>query len=176
MHRRTVLIGLTGLSAVSATACAVGLGSIRAAAGTRKIAVIELEKGGSITLQLFPEAAAKTVQNFEQKANSGFYNGLIFHRVEDWVVQGGDPRGTGAGGGTMPSELNDRPFGVGAVGVARGRDMRINNDSQFFICTKPAEWLNREYTNFGQVIDGMDTVQAIRVGDKIKRITVGSRQ
>ncbi len=139
-----------------------------------KSAVLELEKGGNITLQLFPDAAPRTVQNFEDKANKGFYNGLTFHRVEDWVVQGGDPLGTGGGGGQMPTELNERPFVIGALGVARGRDIRVSNDSQFFICTQPAEWLNREYTNFGQVTEGMDLVRGIRVGDKIKRITVRS--
>ena len=137
-----------------------------------KLATVELEKGGSFTFQLFPDIAPKTVQNFEQKANAGFYNGLTFHRVEDWVVQGGDPRGNGTGGGTMPSELNDRPFTAGSVGVARGPDIRINNDAQFFICKKPADWLNGQYTNFGQVTQGMDVVNAIRVGDKIKRISI----
>jgi peptidyl-prolyl cis-trans isomerase B (cyclophilin B) len=137
-----------------------------------KSAVIELEKGGAITLQLFPDSAPQTVKNFEDKANKGFYNGLIFHRVEDWVVQGGDPRGDGRGGGQMATELSERPFAVGAVGVARGPDIRVSNDAQFFICTKPAEWLNKQYTNFGQVVSGMETVQTIARGDKIKRITV----
>jgi cyclophilin family peptidyl-prolyl cis-trans isomerase len=151
------------------------LASLLAACGGgrgARLAEVELEKGGSFTIQLFRDAAPKTVANFEQKARAGFYNGLIFHRVEDWVVQGGDPKGNGTGGGTMPSEYNDRPFLAGAVGVARGPDKRINNDAQFFICKRPAEWLNREYTNFGQVTAGMDVVQAIRVGDKIKRITL----
>ena len=143
-----------------------------AVAKSGKSAVVELEKGGSFTIELFPDQALKTVQNFEQKATSGFYNGLTFHRVEDWVVQGGDPRGNGTGGGNMPTELNDRPFAVGAVGVARGQDIRISNDSQFFVCTKPADWLNKQYTNFGQVIEGMEVVKGIKVGDKIKRITV----
>ncbi|MBI3970686.1 MAG: peptidylprolyl isomerase [Chloroflexi bacterium] len=172
---------LTGSGALAAlaAACAIpGLpGQSKSSAaqngkGSGKRAVVELEKGGSFTIQLFPDAAPKTVQNFEQKASQGYYNGLTFHRVEDWVVQGGDPRGNGTGGGTMPSELNDKPFVVGAVGVARGQDIRINNDSQFFICTKPAEWLNKTYTNFGQVSDGMDVVNGIKIGDKIRKITV----
>ncbi|MGH2353214.1 MAG: peptidylprolyl isomerase, partial [Chloroflexota bacterium] len=139
-----------------------------------KSAVVELEKGGTITLQLFPDVAPKTVRNFEEKASTGFYNGLTFHRVEDWVVQGGDPRGNGTGGNmSLPTEVSDKPFGVGALGVARRADSKaISNDAQFFICTKPATWLNGEYTNFGQVTAGMDTVQSIKIGDKIKRITV----
>jgi peptidyl-prolyl cis-trans isomerase B (cyclophilin B) len=154
-------------------ACGQAAGNNAAAAKpAQKSAVIELEKGGSITLQLFPDVAAQTVQNFEKKANGGFYNGLLFHRVEQWVVQGGDPRGDGRGGGTMPSEINDRPFTAGSVGIARGPDIKINNDSQFFICTQVADWLNKQYTNFGQVTAGMEAVRAIRVGDKIKKITV----
>jgi len=60
------------------------------------------------------------------KATSGFYDGKTFHRVEDWVVQGGDPDGTGRGGGKMPSELNDLPFSKGSVGIARGGDIKVN--------------------------------------------------
>jgi peptidyl-prolyl cis-trans isomerase B (cyclophilin B) len=173
----TGLGAMIGLGSVAATTLA-GCGPLPggAPAGTPaaagKSAVIELEKGGSITLQLFPAAAPRTVQNFEDKASKGFYNGLTFHRVEDWVVQGGDPRGDGTGGGQIATELSDRPFTLGAVGIARGPDVRISNDSQFFICTKPAEWLNKMYTNFGQVSAGMETVLGIKRGDKIKSITV----
>jgi peptidyl-prolyl cis-trans isomerase B (cyclophilin B) len=106
------------------------------------------------------------------KATSGFYDGKTFHRVEDWVVQGGDPDGTGRGGGKMPSELNDLPFSKGSVGIARGGDIKVNNDSQWFICKADASWLDKQYTNFGQVTSGQDVVQGIRVGDKIKKVTV----
>ena len=106
------------------------------------------------------------------KATSGFYDGKTFHRVEDWVVQGGDPDGTGRGGGKMPSELNDLPFSKGSVGIARGGDIKVNNDSQFFLVKADASWLNNQYTNFGQVTAGQDVVQGIKVGDKIKKVTV----
>ena len=178
MQRRTLFssgrLGSAALAGAVLVACGQQAASNAApgAPHSGKTAVLELEKGGSVTVQLFADVAPKTVQNFEDKASKGFYNGLTFHRVEDWVVQGGDPLGTGSGGGQITTELNDKPFVVGALGVARGRDIRISNDAQFFICTKPAEWLNREYTNFGQVLDGMETVRGIRVGDKIKRITV----
>jgi peptidyl-prolyl cis-trans isomerase B (cyclophilin B) len=178
MRRRPFIFtssaGLGALIAGAGAGCTPGApaGAGPVSAGAGKTAVIELEKGGSITLQLFPESAPKTVQNFEDKASKGFYNGLIFHRVEDWVVQGGDPRGDGRGGGQMPTELGDRTFTVGAVGVARGADVRISNDAQFFICTQPAPHLNKQYTNFGQVTAGMDTVRTIQRGDKIKRIAV----
>src|SRR5258708_20344455 len=91
----------------------------RCATTDQQTATIELERGGSFTIALRPDKAAKTVANFVAKATSGFYDGKTFHRVEDWVVQGGDPDGTGRGGGKMPSELNDLPFAKGAAGIAR---------------------------------------------------------
>jgi cyclophilin family peptidyl-prolyl cis-trans isomerase len=141
-------------------------------AGTTKFAVIELEKGGTITFSMFGNDAPQTVKNFEAKVAQGFYNGLKFHRVEDWVVQGGDPSGNGTGGGQMPSEYNAREFKTGAVGIARGQDPRINNDAQFFIVKRDSAHLNGQYTNFGQVTDGLDLVVKIAIGDKIKKITL----
>ena len=134
---------------------------------------VELQKGGSFTISLFPSSAPKTVENFLTKARAGFYDGKTFHRVEDWVVQGGDPDGTGRGGGKMPSELNDLPFSKGSAGIARGPDIKVNNDAQWFICKADASWLNNQYTNFGQVTAGQDVANGIRVGDKIKKITIG---
>src|SRR2546427_12489734 len=95
-------------------------------------ATVELTKGGSFTFPLRPDKAPQTVARFAQKSRSSFYDNLTFHRVEDWVVQGGDPDGRGTGGGDAPSEYNDLPFGLGAVGIARGPDPKINNASQFF--------------------------------------------
>ncbi|MSQ43891.1 MAG: peptidylprolyl isomerase [Chloroflexi bacterium] len=146
-------------------------------AGASKTATIELEKGGIITIGLFggndPKSdAPSTIKNFEAKANQGFYNGLVFHRVEDWVVQGGDPKGDGTGGGQMASEYNEREFRVGAVGIARGGDPRLNNDSQFFIVKRDSPHLNKMYTNFGQVTSGLEQIVKIAIGDKIKKITV----
>jgi len=141
-------------------------------AGTTKVATIELEKGGTIRFSLFGNEAPQTVKNFEAKVSQGFYNGLKFHRVEDWVVQGGDPSGNGTGGGQMPSEFNKLEFKVGAVGVARGQDPRINNDAQFFIVKRDSPHLNAQYTNFGQVTEGLELVVKIAIGDKIKKITV----
>src|SRR5579872_2758147 len=126
---------------------------------------------GDITVQLFATEAAKTVNNFAQKAKSGFYKGLIFHRVEDWVVQGGDPLGNGTGGGQMATEINSEPFVIGSLGVARGQDINISNDSQFFITKTDASWLNNQYTNFGKVISGMSVVNSLQIGDKILGIT-----
>jgi peptidyl-prolyl cis-trans isomerase B (cyclophilin B) len=135
-------------------------------------ATITLEKGGTIVIQLHPEAAQKTVSIFALKSKTGFYDGKIFHRVEDWVVQGGDPLGDGTGGGQQCTELSDLPFIRGAVGIARGGNIAISNDSQFFILKKDARHLDKAYTNFGTVISGMEVVDKIAIGDKIKTITV----
>lgn len=134
--------------------------------------IVELEKGGSFTIALRPDKAPQTVARFVGKAKEGFYNGLKFHRVEDWVVQGGDPLGTGTGGGRVPSEYNDLPFTLGAVGIARGQDAAFNNDSQWFVVKKDSTFLDKQYTNFGTVTSGMDVVQKIAIGDKIKTIRV----
>ncbi len=142
------------------------------APGSATTAIVELEKGGSFTIALRPDKAPQTVSRFVSKAKEGFYNGLKFHRVEDWVVQGGDPLGTGTGGDRVPSEYNDLPFSLGAVGIARGQDAAFNNDSQWFVVKKDSTFLDKQYTNFGQVTSGMDLVQKIAIGDTIKSIRV----
>lgn len=133
-------------------------------------AKIETSKG-MIELELYPEAAPGTVSNFTSKASAGFYKNLTFHRVEDWVIQGGDPVGNGTGGGKMPTELSDLPFVEGSLGVARGGDIKVSNDAQFFICTQECSWLNGQYTIFGKVTKGMDVVKKIAIGDKILSVT-----
>jgi peptidyl-prolyl cis-trans isomerase B (cyclophilin B) len=135
-------------------------------------ATIELAKGGSFTIALHTDKAPQTVDRFAGKARSGFYDNLTFHRVEDWVVQGGDPSGNGTGGEKVPSEYNDLSFKLGAAGIARGPDPAINNGSQWFVVLKDSTFLDRQYTNFGQVTSGMDVVRGIKIGDKIKKITI----
>lgn len=128
---------------------------------------------GDIVLTLYTQDAPKTVDNFAKKAKSGYYNGLNFHRVEDWVIQGGDPLGNGTGGAdTLPAEYNNRPFVAGSLGVARKQDPRVNNDSQFFITKADSPGLNGQYTNFGIVVQGMDVVNKVVIGTKILKITV----
>lgn len=126
---------------------------------------------GDITMTLYSNEAPNTVRNFIQKGQSGYYNNLTFHRVEDWVLQGGDPLGNGTGGGKIATELNSKPFVTGSVGVARGQDINVSNDSQFFITKSDASWLNNQYTNFGIVTSGMDVVNKMKKGDKIINIT-----
>jgi cyclophilin family peptidyl-prolyl cis-trans isomerase len=135
-------------------------------------ATVELAKGGSFTFALRADKAPQTVERFAGKARSGFYDNLTFHRVEDWVVQGGDPKGTGTGGDRVPSEYNDLSFKLGAAGIARGQDPAFNNDSQFFVVKKDSTFLDKQYTNFGQVTGGMDVVAGIKIGDRIKKVTV----
>ena len=136
-------------------------------------ATVELAKGVSFSFALRPDKAPQTVARFAQKARSGFYDNLTFHRVEDWVVQGGDPTGTGGGGNQVPSEYNDLPFVLGAVGIARRNDPAQMNDSQFFVVKMDARHLDKVYANFGLVpADSMGVVNAIKIGDKIKTIKI----
>ena len=135
-------------------------------------ATVELAKGGTFTFTLRPDKAPQTVARFVEKSKSGFYNDKIFHRVEDWVVQGGDPLGTGTGGEKVPSEYNDLSFKLGSVGIARGQDPAINNGSQWFVVKKDSMFLDKQYTNFGIVTSGMGIVNAIKIGDKIKTIKI----
>jgi peptidyl-prolyl cis-trans isomerase B (cyclophilin B) len=130
---------------------------------------------GDIDLTLFGDQAPNTVRNFILKADTNYYKGLIFHRVEDWVIQGGDPNGNGTGGGQMAAEQTTSPFVTGSLGVARGSNPQINNDSQFFITKTDASWLNGQYTNFGIVTSGMDVVNNIQIGDKILGITINNQ-
>jgi len=134
-------------------------------------ATIKTSKG-DIELTLYSKDAPNTVANFIHKANSGFYNNLTFHRVEDWVIQGGDPLGTGTGGGNLPVEFNSKSFVIGAVGIASKGDNKVQNDAQFFITKKDSQFLNGKYTNFGIVTKGMDVVNEIEIGDKILGITI----
>lgn len=135
-------------------------------------AIIVTSKG-EIEITLFPDAAPNTVANFANKSQNGFYNSLTFHRVEDWVVQGGDPLGNGTGGGQMPTELNNNPFIRGSVGVARRGNIEVSNDSQFFITKTGAPHLDQQYTNFGQVSEeGLKVVDSLTIGDTIKSIII----
>jgi len=127
-------------------------------------------KDGEIVLKLYTEVAPKTVANFISKAESGFYKNLTFHRViPGFMAQGGDPLGNGTGGGDQKSEINNLPFKRGTIGLARGGNIEISNDSQFFICftTEGCQHLTGDYVNFGEVVSGLDVLDKIKIGDKI---------
>ena len=126
---------------------------------------------GAIAVELFDDDAPKTVANFKKLAEDGFYNGVIFHRViPDFMIQGGDPTGTGSGGPgyTFEDEFNDRSVERGALAMANSGPN--TNGSQFFIVTADAcPWLDGKHTVFGRVTDGMDTVDAISDVDRDSR-------
>jgi peptidyl-prolyl cis-trans isomerase B (cyclophilin B) len=118
---------------------------------------------GDITVELFDEDAPKTVENFKKLAGDNFYNGVIFHRViKDFMIQGGDPTGTGRGGPgyTFEDEFNDNKVVRGALAMANAGPN--TNGSQFFIVTTDAApWLDGKHTVFGHVVDGMEVVDKI---------------
>ncbi|WP_275944504.1 peptidylprolyl isomerase [Nitrosophilus alvini] len=134
------------------------------------IAVLETNQG-TIEIELRPDIAPKAVENFSTHIKNGYYNGIIFHRViKNFMIQGGDPTGTGRGGESIwgkpfedefaPNVIFDKP---GIVAMAnRGPN---TNGSQFFITTKPTPWLNGGYTIFGYVKNGMDVVRKIEFAE-----------
>jgi len=135
-----------------------------------EVAVIETDFG-KIKFRFFPDVAPKHVENFKKLAREGFYNGLAFHRViSNNIIQGGDPTTRGndrsrwgmgePGQPTVQAEFNDRPFIKGTVGAARAQSPD-SATSQFFICFAPNPQWDGEYTNFGQVIEGLNVVQII---------------
>ena len=146
---------------------------------TGHYATIETDRG-NIVIELYPNVAPKTVANFEKLSKDGFYNNLTFHRVEPgFVVQGGDPSGNGTGGPgyELPAEISPTEKHLrGTVAMARRGDQvnpdRKSSGSQFYICLEPAPFLNGQYTIFGGVVEGMDTVDKIKVGDHIKKVVL----
>lgn len=149
-------------------------------------ATIKMKKGGEIMIQLYADKAPVTVNNFVFLARQGFFDGTTFHRVlADFMAQGGDPTGTGSGGPgyEFQNEESDLSFDKAGV-VAMANAGRDTNGSQFFITFGPADWLDGGYTIFGQVIEGMDVVNNIRLrdpdtattpGDAIETVTISER-
>jgi peptidyl-prolyl cis-trans isomerase B (cyclophilin B) len=139
-----------------------------------QMAEIEMEKGGIIKIEFFAADAPKTVENFVTLAKKGFYNGLTFHRIEPgFVVQGGDPKGDGTGGPgyKIKAEFNKNQHERGAVAMARSNDPD-SAGSQFYITLAPAHFLDGKYTVFGKVVSGMNIVDNIKKGDKMKTVTI----
>lgn len=145
-----------------------------------KVATIELEKGGVMEFEMFDDHAPKTVENFEKLANSGFYDGLTFHRViPGFVAQGGCPLGTGTGGPgyTIKCEVKDNPHQHqrGALSMAHaGRD---TGGSQFFLVhdRKTTSHLDGQHTVFGQIMVGDEFIENIKQGDRMAHVRVEER-
>ena len=147
-------------------------------------AMLETNKG-KIVIELYPDAAPKTVENFATLIQQGFYDGLTFHRYDPgFVIQGGDPKGDGTGGPPwrIPGEFQDPQLRAkmpkherGVIAMARTFDPN-SAGSQFYICLNPDpnrySHLEGKYTTFGRVIEGLEVVDQIRVGDKINKATL----
>jgi cyclophilin family peptidyl-prolyl cis-trans isomerase len=118
---------------------------------------------GAIAIELFDDDAPKTVENFKKLATDGFYDGVIFHRIiPDFMIQGGDPTGTGRGGPgyTFEDEINEHKIVRGSLAMANAGPG--TNGSQFFLVTADAcPWLDGRHTVFGRILDGMDAVDAM---------------
>ncbi len=124
---------------------------------------------GQIVMEVCPDLMPVTVANFDKLVKEGFYNGLTFHRVEDWVIQGGDPKGNGTGGSgqTIKLETSAQLKNVrGAVAMARSSDPN-SASSQFYILKQDMPSLDGQYAVFGMVVQGMDIVGQIQIGDKM---------
>jgi peptidylprolyl isomerase len=123
---------------------------------------------GRVTIRLRPELAPGHVDRIKQLANEGFYDGVVFHRViAGFMAQGGDPTGTGSGGSKMPdlkAEFSSAPHKRGACSMARTSNPHSAN-SQFFICLADASFLDNQYTVWGEVIEGMEHVDALPKGE-----------
>jgi len=123
---------------------------------------------GRVEIQMRPDLAPKHVARIKELVRQGYYDGLTFHRViEDFMAQGGDPLGTGAGGSgvKIPGEFSSEKFERGVVGMARSRDVD-SADSQFYIMLGNGRWLDGKYTVWGHVSKGMEFVDALKKGDK----------
>jgi cyclophilin family peptidyl-prolyl cis-trans isomerase len=142
--------------------------------GLSKATVILKTTKGVIKFKFYPKDAPGTVARMIELINKGFYNGLIFHRVvPGFVIQGGDPLGNGMGGSgqKLKAEFNDRRHIEGTVAMARAADPD-SADSQFYISLGTHPHLDRSYTVFGQVIEGMEAAKQIQIGDKILSETI----
>jgi peptidylprolyl isomerase len=132
--------------------------------------IIETTKG-PVTVELRPDLAPNHVARIKELARQGFYDGVVFHRVIDgFMAQTGDPTGTGRGGSgqKLRAEFNAEPHTRGAVSMARAQSPD-SGDSQFFICFDEATFLDRQYTVWGRVIDGMDNVDKLARGEPPSR-------
>ena len=131
--------------------------------------VMETTKG-KVVIELRPDLAPNHVARIKELARAGFYDGIVFHRVIDgFMAQTGDPTGTGMGGSgqKLKAEFNEAPHERGVCSMARAQNPD-SGDSQFFICFDDARFLDRQYTVWGKVVDGMENVDQIKKGEPVK--------
>ena len=130
--------------------------------------VLNLDSGGDVVIRLRPDLAPGHVERIRELAQEGFYDGVVFHRVIDgFMAQGGDPTGTGMGGSDKPdlkAEFSREPHVRGAASMARAQNPNSAN-SQFFICLDDARFLDGQYTVWGEVVEGMEHVDALPKGE-----------
>jgi cyclophilin family peptidyl-prolyl cis-trans isomerase len=150
---------------------------LRALAGDAKTLRARIHTAkGDIVFSFYPDEAPQHAAAFIKLARAGFYDGLTFHRVEPgFVIQGGDPSGNGTGGPgyQIDAEFSNLPHVKGTVAMARSSNPN-SAGSQFYICLDDAPFLNKQYTVFGQTIEGQDVVDAIRKGDVMETVTIES--
>ena len=166
-----------GLMGLLMTASALGA----AAQDPENTLYMDLESG-RVIIQMRPDLAPEHVARIKELVREGFYDGIVFHRViEGFMAQTGDPTGTGMGGSgqKLPAEFSPEPYVRGTIGMARTQDPN-SGDSQFFICFQDCNFLNGQYTVWGQVTEGMELVDGITRGeppanpDAIKRLQVAA--
>ena len=162
---KNIFIAISILTGLFLTACSTSE-TIKPKETSMSVAVIKTNMG-TIEIELFAKETPKTVENFVGLANKGYYTGVIFHRVIDgFMIQGGDPTGTGRGGESIfGAKFNDeivKELVFDKEGLLAMANAGPNtNGSQFFITLAPTKWLNGNHTIFGKVIGGMDVVKAI---------------
>ena len=169
----TVFLGLACGGSAPARNAKTGVATGVKPVPDAEVAVIEMENAaayGTITLELYSNVAPKMVAQFKALANEGVYNGTSFHRINQSVIQGGDPNSKdddpnndGMGKSNkpnVPAEFSDIPYDTGILGAARSQDINSAN-SQFFITLKREPGFDKNYTIFGKVIDGMNNVRTI---------------
>ncbi|WP_349361360.1 peptidylprolyl isomerase [Stappia sp.] len=160
------------LAVVSAFVVALGLTVSAGASDLDPENTLFLDlKDGRVVIRLRPDLAPNHVERIKTLTRQGFYDGIVFHRVIDgFMAQTGDPTGTGRGGSDLPdlgAEFSNAPFKRGTLGMARAQSPDSAN-SQFFIMFADGDWLNGQYTVFGEVVEGMEHVDAIKRGEPVQ--------
>jgi peptidylprolyl isomerase len=176
LFKRLFVLPFLALALVAAkkaeTGAALPMPSIAApaavAADPANTLTLELSNGGKVVIQMRPDLAPQHVTRIQSLVRQGFYNGTVFHRViPGFMAQGGDPKGTGEGGSTLPdlkAEFSQMPYFRGTAAMARA-DNPDSANSQFFIMFGPNIGLEKKYTVWGRVVSGMDAVDKIAVGE-----------